>query len=297
MSILNKLLFFSLFSISVFSQNTSYQAYYGLVNEAARQAFLENEAKALSLYQRAFAEVPFVHTIQYVKAARVAARERAFDLISAYLLQAIQQGYNPGVIEQPVFKKYRKSSAYTALQSSLAEPLEGLNFDTTYAEVIDSLYYIDQGLLRKNPRLPLRMVDTTLSYSDSLNFACLQAYIQERGFPSEERVGFGAYRQVWVILLHNARLPKNQYIHAFLKEQVDLGAYQPEHYAQVIDQYQAQLTEPLIYYHWDVATDVDRLSEQERMDIDERRASIGLPSLDRIRVVRKGGTVKNQLLW
>lgn len=293
----------TLFLICLVSANVctqdDYITYHNLVNQANRNWYEKDYRKSLAQYQEAFSLVGYVHSINYAKAARVAAKLEVYELTSSYFREALKRGYPSGYLEGKVFKKFRKTAEYRALISatkSIDGQLRG-TFNEAYQRQIDSLHFIDQRIIRGNEAVTGFDLDQGLVYNDSLNFACLLRLIDTYGFPSEQNVGFMGYRKSWVLIHHSARLPQNHYYHPTLLAYVKSGAYMPENYCWVIDQGREVLDEGLIYYHWDVAKDVDKLSEQEKATINQNRKSVGMPEIDRIEVVKKPDGKVNKVKW
>lgn len=289
------LLFIITFNSNALCAQSDYLAYYDLVNEASQDWYEKNYEVSLSKYQKAFELVSFVHAENYAKAARVAARLKLFSFTVQYMSKAIEQGYPTSFLDQESFKRFKKTNHFQTLEKTIATHQATL--DWVYRSKIDSLHFIDQNYIRGNKSVTGFVLDSTLTYSDTQNFDCLKKLIAEHGFPSEATVGFQGYRKAWVLLLHNVRLPQNHYYQARLLEALKAGHYLPEHYCWVIDQGQQVKNEPLIYFHWDVAQNIDQLKPEEKRIIDERRRAVGMPSIERIKVVKSSGKKKNLPNW
>ena len=241
----------------------------------------------------------YVHSFNYAKAARVAIKLKDYDLASDYIEAFARRGYPIGFIQQKEFKKYLASEAYKDLEEKLVAINNGYasTINEVYMAKIDSLHFIDQTILRGNRTDVSFEIDSTISYSDSLNFDCLLKLMNELGFPSEQKIGYRGYRKAWVIIHHSARLPQNHKYHGMLLEYLKRGEYQPENYCWVVDQGRELNGEKLIYYHWDVAKNVDGLSKEHKEEIDKERKKIGMASIDRVEVKLKKGRKINNLKW
>lgn len=271
----------------------SYIEYYNLTDLANKAWYEKDYEKSLELFEKGFAKVGYVHAANYAKAARSSAILKEYELTKRYLAKALLAGYPRKFLETQAFKAFRKTDQYEALKGMEEQVVT----DRWYKQKIDSLHYIDQKILRNNPGLEDKDFDKDLVYSDSLNFKSLLTIIGEKGFPSEKRIGFQGYRKAWVIILHNARLPQNSHFHDELLEYVKKGEYLPEDYCRVIDQYRKLEGLPLVYHHWDVADNIEGLSEESRARIDQKRREVGMPSVSRIKVIRKKGKLRHQLKW
>ncbi|MDC3220159.1 hypothetical protein OAU00_03630, partial [Saprospiraceae bacterium] len=235
-----------------YSQN-EYIEYYNLVNQANRNWYEKNYTKSLKNFQEAFTKVEYAHSINFAKAARSAAKLKDHKLTKIYILEAVKRGYPNNYIDRKLFKKFRKSTEYKELRTEIDEvQLKGdLSINKVYQRKIDSLHYIDQKIIRGSNNVTDFNLDLELEYSDSSNFACLLNLINLYGFPSEQNIGFHGYGKSWVIIHHNARLPKNHNYHSTLLKYLKSGDYLPENYCWVIDQSKEINKEVLVYYHWD----------------------------------------------
>lgn len=297
-TIMSLLLFIGFFPSQALAQN-EYIEYYNLVNEANRSWYEKKYAQSLKIFQEAFERVDYVHSINYVKAARSAAKLKEYELAKVYILEAIERGHPGDFVDQKAFKKFRRSDAYGGLLSQINkfQSEANLSINNEYQRKIDSLYYIDQKILRGNDKITDLNLDPDLEYSDSLNFSCLLSLIELYGFPSEQNIGFHGYRKSWVVIHHSARLPENHYYHPILLEYLKRGEYLPENYCWVVDQGKEINKEDLVYYHWDVAKNIDELSVDEKDSINRRRMEVGMPVIDRIEVVKKSHLKTNKVRW
>lgn len=291
-------LFFVLISPTLNAQD-QYIDYYNLVNKANEHWHHKDPKLALAAYQEGFRKVDYVHSFNYAKAARLTASLKKYQLTETYIVEAIKRGFPSDFIYQKAFNKFRKTAVFKSLEKQIHQYQQEheSTINLVYKHKIDSLHFIDQHQLRGNLKVKGFDLDTTLAYSDDSNFNYLLELIDQYGFPSEQTIGYKGYRKAWVIIHHNARLPKNHVYHSMLLEALKKGAYQPENYCWVIDQGQELKGAPLIYFHWDVAKDVEDLTKAEKLEIDARREKVGMPSINRIKVVKKKKRKRNQLKW
>jgi hypothetical protein len=213
----------------------SYVEYYKLVNKANRNRYEKNYTKSLKLFQEGFEKVAYVHSMNYAKAARCVVNLKDYELTKDYLLEAMKRGYPLDLVENQDFKKFRKTNFYKELEVQMHEIGRQKGIDSSYKQKVDSLYYIDQKILRGNKNIQARQYEETLKYSDALNFKCLLKLIEENGFPSEQTIGYEGYKKSWVIIHHNARLPENKAYHEVLLQYLQKVEYLPENYCWVID--------------------------------------------------------------
>ena len=285
--------------LTVTLSNAQYIEYHNLMNRANECRYKKDFEKSLQLFQDGFKKVGYVHSINYAKAAMSAAKLKKYDLVQLYMSKAIAAGYPTTFVNSKFFKGFRKSKEYLHFKEKL-ENIETnfeSKFNTVYKRKIDSLHYIDQKIIRGNNQVEEFKIDPQLSYSDASNFECLLDLIEKFGFPSEQTIGYQGYRKSWIIIHHSARLIENHNYHSTLLDYVKSGAYLPENYCWVIDQGQELLKENLIYYHWDVAKNIDKLTPKEMDEIDLQRKKVGLASIRRIKVVQKSNVKRNKVKW
>lgn len=287
-----------LLPFQVDAQN-DYIEYYNLVNEANRSWYEKEYSQSLKKFQEAFERVEYVHSINFAKAARSAAQLKEYGLAKMYILEAIKRGHPNNIVSQKAFKKFKKSDEYRELLLLInqCQSEADLSINKEYQRKIDSLYYIDQNILRGNDKVRDFNLDRNITYSDSSNFSCLLKLIEQYGFPSEQTIGFHGYRKSWVVIHHSARLSENHYYHPILLEHLKKGEYLPENYCWVVDQGKEIIKEDLVYYHWDVAKNIDELSVSEKQTINKRRMEVGMPAIDRIEVVKKSKVKTNKVRW
>ena len=275
-----------------------YLEYFQLGNTANEDFYHKKYEKAVQNYKLAFSKVSYVHAPYYARAARATAKIKEHSLTAHYVKKAICQGYASRFIQQPVFKKFRKTNAYKTIADSLNvyQEMSRQQINLAFFQALDSLHFIDQSIIRGRDLGKRFPIDPAITYSDSLNLKHLLHLIEQHGFPSEHRVGYQGYCKAWVLIHHNMRLPQNHKYHSMLEEALRKGEYMPENYCWVIDQGQELKRESLMYYHWDVGS-VASLSDEDKEKIDQRRAEVGMPSIKRIEVVQHKQGQKQKPRW
>lgn len=266
-----------LLSFVKLSNAQDYVNYYHLVNKANVDKKNHNFNEALEFYEQAFSLVDYVHARAYENAAFCALKANDEEKAFVFIKAAISNGSDVDI------KKFRRASFYKNLKQmapSLKSSYEnGLNRE--YVKAIDSLYYIDQRIIRNNRRvkgeysIPENFGNMNKSKLDSAVFESLMSYVEKFGFPSEKTVGRQSYRKASAILLHNLRLSENSEFLEWAKKEVIKGNYSPFDYSFMIDQSLHIQNKPPYYYTIPLSID--------GMDMDEinaRRASIGLPDFD-----------------
>jgi len=232
-------------SISSFGQTQNdYIEYYNLTNEGDKQIYLGNDSLAYDFYLKAFKKVNYIHSDKLINGAILAIKQK--DYINAYNFSknAIIQGTEYEFYKKKEYEKFRKTDYYKTFIDSLSffhnQYLNNLNVD--YKKQIDSLYFIDQNIIRKNKsvkgnynidksKLPENIFDL-----DSLIFVDILALIEKYGFPTEKNVGRKTFRDVFIIYHHNFRLPRNEKQMNIAEKAVKEGAFLPNDYAWMYDQ-------------------------------------------------------------
>jgi len=298
-----RFIFTPLFTILfTFSYGQNYIDYYNLCNEGDRLAYFDKYEKALHSFETAFDKVDYVHAKQYEKASQCAIQLYQYEKATVYAQKALLQGSDLQFLKGKIAKKFRKTEAYKQLSRNLAnyqkQHLSSINLD--YRTQIDSLYYFDQRVIRKNRRVKGKyQIDKAIlpdnKYDlDSLIFKNLLELIETYGFPSEKNIGKGGYESVYIILHHNGRLSQNKEHLPMMKEALLKGEYLPKDYAWMYDQ--GRLFEgenPLFYYG--VASNT--ISSEEKKEIDKIRAKYGIKPFAAFQIKHRGRTTIMKPLW
>ncbi|MBL4862828.1 MAG: hypothetical protein JKY09_07425 [Crocinitomicaceae bacterium] len=161
--------------------------------------------------------------------------------------------------------------------------------DHEYIKVIDSLYYIDQNIIRGNNtvkgnyKIDLKKLPENRFDLDSSNWNVLHKLINEKGFPSEKIIGKSAYENASIIIHHNLRLAENQKYHALIIEAIINGEYLPANFAFWYEQYQMRVNGQTFFTTWD-----QDLSESNITRINKNRKAYFLKNLSSMEI-KKGG--------
>ncbi|MCB9233321.1 MAG: hypothetical protein H6581_16810 [Bacteroidia bacterium] len=283
MKILNLILFLALAG-RLYGQN--YIEYYDLSNQGDKQIYLKDYPAALQNFEQAMARVEYVHTWVYHRASLAAAQSGNNEKARLYAGKALVQGLDPQFLKEKPFSRFRKSTQYKSLKDSLAQYQQqyeaGLN--RNYQREIDSLIYIDQNIIRGNKSLKGNFkidrpyLEAHISELDSTNFIRLIQLIDANGFPSEQRIGPQSAESASILIHHHFRLPQNTQYLPLATEAVKKGEYAPHAYAWMYDQSLVfRKEEP--YFYFAVAS-ISSLNEEQRAEIDRRRAEFGIKPLE-----------------
>lgn len=275
-----------------------YIDYYQLCNEADKEANFGNEALALTKLEKAFELVDYIHAEKYELASNLAVSNRNFSKGYLYAKRAIQNGSTTQFWKGKNFRKFRSTSYFHTLKDSLEtweqDHLKTLNI--TYKKLIDSLFYVDQRVIRKNKRIKgdyLIDADKLPHNLYDLDSIILQTLIREmetHGFPSEQRIGRSGYEKALIIIHHNFRLEQNEKYHPIAIRAVQQGEYWPSDFAGMYEQYHMASKGQTYFTTFD-----KNLSEDNLRRINKNRIKFGLKDLSAFSLRRRGLSMK--ALW
>ncbi|MEL6653373.1 MAG: hypothetical protein AAFQ87_21460 [Bacteroidota bacterium] len=285
-------------------QANSYLSYYQLCHQGSKAHYFEQYEEGLQLFQEAFASVPFAHAEYLRKAAGCASQTDRPKLAYQYIKQSILQGSKEQFWKETEFETFRGSPSFAQLKDSLDDFKAQFQANTNqaYIALIDSLYYVDQRIIRKNrtvkgkyqidkSKLPEDLYDL-----DASLFATLLSLIDQYGYPSERNVGLQAYRKADIIVHHNLRLTENESHTPLFEQALFAGEYSPISYALMMDQRNVwfQQVEPYFYYSKAIPEDMpaERIAEIER-----RRKDYGVPPIEAISVTKHRKFTRTVRLW
>lgn len=234
-------------NIGLKSQN-NFETYSKVTLQAELNLKERNYLKSIELYKDAFAFLQYPYNKDLLNFAQAALQTDSLTLVSDAIKKAIRNGYP--------YKDIKKKSELKGFFKSSFFKNEVPSFDSldlayqrsinqAYLYKIDSLVYIDQ-LLRNNKPFKFKLDKLTMekikqmepeSVDDS-NFRYLMELIEKFGFPSDRNVGESRYGRASIVILHNARLKKNNTYLQILKGYVDTGEYLYRDYNYLLEQSQ-----------------------------------------------------------
>jgi len=145
--------------------------------------------------------------------------------------------------------------------------------DQEYISVLDSLGNEDQAIRQNGAFEYINGINT-----DSLRTVHLLLLIKERGFPEERKVGKWGYNNAMRIFIHADFDLKNELLGKLMLDNVMNGKLDPMNYARIIDR-RCNYRGERPYYN-QVPFGYDKLTDQQKKDISERRRKIGLRSVE-----------------
>lgn len=283
--------------ISSLSIGQNYIDYYQLCNESDKEEYLGNTDLAQYKLERAFEIVEYVHANRYEKASKLAIKNKDFENGFLYAKKAIKNGNTSHFWKKKNLKKFRKTKYFQVLNDSVniweQQHLKTINF--SYKQLIDSLYYIDQRIVRANKsvkgnylidkdELPKNLYDL-----DSIIFQTLLRAIEIHRFPSEQMIGISGYEKALIIIHHNFRLRQNEKYHPIAIQAVRNGEYLPEDFEGMYEQYNMWYKGQTYFTTFD-----KNLSEDNIKRINENRLKFGLKDLSAFKIKRKGLSMKSK---
>lgn len=239
------------------AQQQYYDSYYKSCNTADSLAYFGKKTISIDTFKLAFESVNFVHAEKYGDAFDVAIDNGDFQSAFEFGKMSI---INSGIISfaRPRSLKFKRSLYFKQLMDSVEFYLETYNkrVNHSYIKLIDSLFYIDQRIIRKirsvrgNYTFDQSFLDKSNSEKDSLNWNCLHNLIDSLGFPSQKNVGYKAYRNAVTIIQHNLREKGFEKYHPAIFDAIKMGDYLPTDFAFWYEQYQTVVKGKSYFYSW-----------------------------------------------
>lgn len=259
-------------TIPAYTQN--YAQYHRLCNTADSLGYTKSYQAAIDTFEKAFSCVDYAYADHYVKAYHIAAC--LGDYSKAYRfgkMAMVHAGTSSFLDNSP--KTFKTSASFVQLSDSIThfQALYAARLNTEYIRAIDSLYYIDQAVVRQNKQvkgnyaIDEASLPGNLFLLDSANWHCLYRLIQQYGFPSEKTVGPDAYTKAAIIIHHNLRLPENEKYHAEMIGFIQNGEYLPQSFSFWYEQFYMQVKGSTFFTTWDGNTGHEN---SQRIDANRR---------------------------
>ena len=294
---------FSLLFLTNSLSAQDYIEYFNLCNQADKDIYFERYDSALIKLEKAFAGVDYVHAENYQKASESAMQLQNLPQAYQYAKAAILNGMSNEFWREKTFKALKSSEYYPFINDSLPiwreQHLQSIHLE--YQSLIDSLYYLDQRVIRKNLsvkgdyKIDRAIIPENRFDLDTSLFKTLLMAVERWGFPSEELVGFEAFDKVWVLFHHNVRLPENHGYFPLLEAAVKAGKYRPSDFAWTYDQGMMFNGEkPKFYYGVGLPRE---MKPELAAQIDANRKQMGIKPLESMEVTTKGRKTTTRFLW
>lgn len=271
-------LFFLLFSTTLYSQN-DYIQYYQLINKV-KQYEENNQNDSLVVFLK-----------------------QAFDLVDYVHVDNLKLG-------KRIAKKQKDTKLLTYCENGLSKSKENVNLNLKVK--LDSIGKEDQRVrsrkyYKAKEYYKKCLYDTTFNYSekkrlkskllmeewwrvDSSSVEYVKNVISKYGFPSEKIVGKETNSMISIILLHYDKDTANHIMGESLAIALKEGGIEPRMYAWIIDRHLMNVGKEQKYYT--IPTPWKKMTKEKRVEYNNNRFSIGLKSLDEIKIkVRKNSVV------
>lgn len=277
------LLFFTfhISSLALIGQNTNdYLAYYRNVQSAEKHYALKQYDSAYTDFSKAFDLVDFYHAYDisvFIKVCRkVGQRQRIKELkrIDKFQKKNIDVEYKRIIDSLHSHDRRVRSKRHYNARNYLWKA----KFDTSFV--------VDSGTLVKSERLMNEWLRV-----DSMNIQTLLSLINEKGFPSQKRVGAYSNISAYLLLLHFDRDTCNYILNDILWAALINGEILPNLYAYIVDRHLDNCGKSQLYFTIPPRQPGD-LPEKLQKEVNERRLEIGLKPLeDRKIIYKKGVTI------
>jgi hypothetical protein len=220
------ILFTFSFSSLVFSQPKQLVNYYAAVNKAEVCITQHKLDSSLLYYQQAFSAWPNPFGRDIYNAAVVACKKKWYPLTSQYLTRLLKLGGQIADMKaKTVFAPFFQSKP--GKRFSLISPRIKPTYDLDYRKKIEALVAADQEFRTKKGSYTL--YSDTIKKIDEKNVSALLQLINEKGFPSEAKIGIKDIEWLTTplystIIIHQSSGPWQQYSFAgLIRENILLG--------------------------------------------------------------------------
>jgi len=252
------------------AQKDDFTQYYELTIQARELLDKQDYSAAIKASELAFSLVDYPASRDLEKAVAIALKMKDTLLVKKYC-RTMAEIY--GII--PSAKTIEDENFLQSLQNEFATEiaLAESQRDQFYISVLDSLGNEDQAIRQNGAFEYINGINT-----DSLRTFHLLLLIKERGFPEERKVGKWGYNNAMRILIHADFDLKNELLGKLMLDNVMNGKLDPMNYARIIDRrFNFRGERP---YYNQVPFGYDKLIDQQKKDISERRRKIGLRSVE-----------------
>ena len=252
------------------AQKDDFTQYYEYTIQARELLDKQDYSAAIKASELAFILVDYPASRDLEKAVEITLKMKDTLLVKKYC-RTMAEIY--GII--PSAKTIEDVAFLQSLQNEFATEiaLAESQRDQEYISVLDSLGNEDQAIRQNGAFEYINGINT-----DSLRTVHLLLLIKERGFPEERKVGKWGYNNAMRILIHADFDLKNELLGKLMLDNVMNGKLDPMNYARIIDR-RCNYRGERPYYN-QVPFGYDKLTDQQKKDISERRRKIGLRSVE-----------------
>ncbi len=259
-----------------------YRNYFRISKEANYLLFkgeVDSATTVLTKQSYTYKNFPF----DYLKVGRKLLEQNSIDSSLVFLELAIMAGYDLSSIVENVNNIELKNTLTTRLMDCQVQFEK--QRDNNYLSFLDSIAKIDQMYRAETFGLEDSVRFKLVHNIDSNNVLSLKKMIELNGWPSYRKVGYKYTSVAFIVLLHGLRCYDYDsdefiYFRGIMEEEIMNGNFDPNSYANLIDQYHAWiLNKPQIF---------GTMADQNNIlypiidinELNKNRYSIGLNSLD-----------------
>ena len=298
-SILSTVFYLISLKIGICQKENNYIEYYQLCNSGDSLFHYKNYKGAILKYEAAFKTVNFVHAKILRNASICASKLNQKEVAWNYAKRALNGGENDKFLKNSFPKNISKESLNDSIILFKNQHQKSIN--QFYIKEIDSLYFIDQNIIRGNKTVKSNADFSKLAIPqnkfdlDKEVWNHLMGLINIYGFPSEKNIGPKVYKQVWIILHLNFRLPQNQHQMSIATEALKNGEYLPQDFAWMYHQSLFMLNKnPFFYYG---GKEPSKLSQNKLLEIEQNRRNFGVKPFSAYEIKVKGKHLNSTSLW
>ncbi len=245
-------------------QKSRYPEYYREYNKLLTLEKNKEYLEAIKLIQTIERWVPFVPVDHLLKFRSISSKYGDCELTQHYFQQAVYNGFE--------YQSYNyEDDNCPALINDKIKP-RSLPLDEAYKSVVMDLYKKDQAIRNSG--------SSDFSDTDASNMKVLLEWMEEKGYPSSDKVGRKAASKIFLVLLHYDEDKDNEILGPILDDAYHNGYLSPENYAWIIDRRRNWGNDLPPYYYQLPTPDVFMMSDEEKAEINKRRDEIGLRPLE-----------------
>ena len=270
-------LILSLFSSLLFSQN-DYIKYYQLINKVKQhQDNKQNDSLTIFLKQ-AFELVDYIHIDNLKLGKRIAKKQKDNELLIYCENQLSKSKSNIDILLKSKLDSVGKED----------QRVRGNKYSKAkeyYGKCLNDSTFI----YTENKRLKSKDLMEEWWSVDSSNIEFIKDVISKFGYPSEKLVGKETNSMISIILLHYDKDTSNHIMGKDLNLALKNGGITPKMYAWIIDRHLMAAGKDQLYYS--IRFPWGNMSNEQKLRYNQNRYSIGLKSLDELKIIVRGNSV------
>lgn len=241
-------------NLTIVSHSQNVKKYWQEINKAELLVCGNNYKKASKHYKKAFKAHSSPFNRDYENALLCNCMIKNKKMVTHYFSLLRNRDVN---IDGQVESKCRKVIGVSYWSNLYDLPII-YSIDTTYKRELKEVLKKDQAIrkysIRKNPTNHYDYNSDTIRYVDSLNLLKLKQLISEKGFPSEERVGYNF--ELYLSVLHNQQWKRND-LDSIIYQNVLLGKFSPYSYARLHDYWVDNVSKKPLSYRIGIAISIN----------------------------------------